>query len=227
MTSPLHLEEIVRILPGKGDEYLERLPKEGVPLMERAGLKLMGAWQVHLAMREFLLIWRVEDAQAAFPDDGWLAASPNVQPQGSEWLKALDALVEDVQGTLMQMVPIMQPMVPAGDGQPPRRRLWFHEIQQVLPGQMVDYLGRLATEALPMWNASGWRTQGIFRSHHKPRELRWLVSYDMGRGLTFEPAVWINPDLPLPELSDWMGKAIEWRQDWFDRLMVSLPFSPM
>ena len=226
LASALYLQELVRVAPGKTDDYIEAMARRGVPLMTQAGLTLIGAWEVQLTLREMLLIWRVESADA-FPDEGWLLQSPQVQPEGAAFRRELDGLLESLQGSLMSPVPVVPAPQPGALPGPPRRRLYFHEVQQVLPGKMLDYLGRLAVEALPQWNRAGWRVEGVFRNHVRPRELLWLVSYEQGSEGVFEPKVWIDPDGPMPELASWMAKAWEWRDEWTARLMLPLPFSPL
>ncbi len=226
MASALYLQEMVRVAPGKTDDYIEAMAQRGVPLMTRAGLTLIGAWEVQLTLREMLLIWRVESADA-FPDEGWLLQSPQVQPEGVAFRRELDGLLESLQGSLMLAVPVSPTPGPGPLPGPPRRRLYFHEVMQVRPGKMLEYLGQLAVEALPQWNRAGWRIEGVFRTRTRPRELIWFVSYETGREGLYEPKNWLDPEAPMTELAPWMEKAWKWRNEWTDRLMLPLPFSPL
>lgn len=225
MPSALYLQQLVRIAPGKAEQFVDLFGRRGVPLFTRAGLILIGAWEVQLSIREFLFLWRVERADG-FADEGWLLRAPAIQPDGAALRKELEPITESLQGTLMQAVPIVPGPEPPLKG-PRRRRLYYHETMQVRPGKMLDYLGRLAVEGLPSWNASGWRIEGLFRTHTRPRELNWLVSYEEGRPGLFEPKNWLDPNRPLPEIGGWMEKGWEWRDEWTDRFLLPLPFSPL
>ncbi len=226
MPSPLYLQQFVRIVPGKAEQFVDTLGKRGVPLLERAGLKLAGAWEVQLSIREFYFLWRVERA-GVFADQGWMLRAPNIQPRGAALRKELEGMTESLQGTLMQAAPMVRGPEPGA--QPPykRRRLYYHEVMQVRPGKMVEYLGQLAVEGLPAWNGAGWHIEGLFRTHTRPRELNWLVSYEEGRPGLFEPKNWLDERRPLPEIGGWMEKGWQWRDEWQDRFLLPLPFSPM
>jgi hypothetical protein len=226
MSSILYLQQFIRIVPGKGEQFVETIGKRGVPLLERSGLKLVGAWEVQLSIREFYFLWRVERAEA-FADQGWLLRAPNIQPRGAALRTELEPMTESIQGTLMQAVPMVRGPEPGPAKGYKRRRLYYHEVAQVKPGQMINYLGQLAVEGLPAWNASGWRIEGLFRTHTRPRELNWLVSYEEGRQGLFEPKNWLDERRPLPEIGGWMEKGWQWRDEWQDRFMLPLPFSPM
>ncbi|MBM4405414.1 MAG: hypothetical protein FJ039_04410 [Chloroflexi bacterium] len=228
MESTLYLQEIVKVTPGKWDAYVAAMEKRGVAATERAGLKLVGAWQVQLALREALLIWKVESPDA-FSDEGWLLRAPKAQPKGGAWSRELATLVEDVEGKLMSPVPVSPAPQPGVVRGAKRRRLFFHETMQVNAGKLIEYLEALKVEAIPKWDAAGWRVEGIFLNHMKPRELLWYVSNESGRKGLFEPSSWMKPGRPLPEQGewDWMRKGWQWRQEWQDRMLLPLGFSPL
>ncbi len=226
MVSALYLQQFVRTTQGKTDQFVETFGRRGVPLLARAGLSLIGAWEVQLSIRELYFLWRVERAEA-FSDDGWLLRAPQVQPDGAALRKELDGMVESLQGALMAPVPVVPGPEPGPPKGPRRRRLYYHEVMQVRPGKMVEYLAQLAVEGLPAWNSAGWRIDGVFRTHTRPRELNWLVSYEEGRPGLFEPKNWMDPGRPLPEIGGWMEKGWQWRDEWQDRFLLPLPFSPL
>jgi hypothetical protein len=136
-------------------------------------------------------------------------------------------MTETLRSSFIQLVPFVSAPQSGAARRHKRRRLYFHEITQVQPGKMADYLGALAAEGLPLWRSGGWHVEGLFRTHMRAREINWLSTYEEGVSGLFEPASWMDPGWVQLDLRPWDQRAWQWRQDWEERLMLPLEFSPM
>jgi hypothetical protein len=224
--SRLYVQEIFQCLPGKTEAFLEHLDRQIVPLLSSIHIRLLGAWEVQMAQREFVLIWRV-DGPEAFTDEGWWLRSPALKPAAKRIAADLEAMTAHHRYSFMNLFPFVdEPIAGPAKGYK-RRRLYFHEITQVVPGMMGAYTQALANEGLRLWESHGWHVEGLYRTYMRAREINWLAAYEQDFSGLFEPASWIRPDWVQLDDRPWDRKAWEWRQDWEERLMLALDFSPM
>jgi hypothetical protein len=92
---------------------------------------------------------------------------------------------------------------------------------------MGDYVAALASEGVPLWKQHGWHVEGLFRTYMRASEINWLSAYEVGFSNLFEPASWMEPAWVQLDDRPWDKKAWSWRQNWEERLMLPLDFSPM
>src|SRR4051812_8234208 len=105
--SRMFVQEIFIVKEGKTDEFQELLDRGVRPLLAEAGVALLGAWQVQMVQREFMLIWRV-DGPDAFTDGGWWFKAPCLQPRAEEIGLRLEAVTERLTTSFTHLLPFIE-----------------------------------------------------------------------------------------------------------------------
>ncbi len=225
----IYLMECVKIATGKFEEYVQAAEKEQVPLYHDLGFRLVAFWET-LATQgywpETISLWEMDD----YTHYGQICKrqydrNSTLGKQFRDWQCHLGALITESRGRTLipsSKTPALEAVKKSGRRAPmcvletirtqPRKNREYVELLQKMWVPVEEKHGRwfvgayycpwVHREALLLWGAEDWETIPIKGMHDEAQTIG-------------------------SDANAWSVMALSLRDDWDDRVMVALPFSPI
>lgn len=226
----LYLQETIRVVPGKFEEYVEAAEKKLVPLYHDLGFRLVSFWETVSTQGywpEVMSLWEMDD----FAHYGSICAKQYSDgPMGKrfrEWQRQLGSLATSAYGMVLwpsSGTPTLDQMKKSGK----RAKIIVHEWVKTTPTKSHEYTEQLQRLWTPEAARYGRWMVGTYRVYWRNTEAVniWaLEDWDtIGKYQQKMQLDSVNKDDPG---HTWAEVGMALRTDWDDRVLTALPFSPI
>ncbi len=221
----LYIQEKTRLLATKIDEFLEAADKEQIPLNADTGLRLVAYWETVRSQGywpEVISLWELDDFPSFADVNSKRYSDGSLGKRYRQWQEHLGTLATASRGVLFwpsSHTPTLEQIKLSGK----RASICVHESVTTTPNKSREYIEQLQKLWTPVAERHGRWMVGTYTEiwHNTQATNIWaledweaLGKYQSKMGGDDDAHTWVE-----------VGMAL--RHDWDDRLLVSLPFSPI
>jgi len=221
----LYAQEIINIVPGKAQEYVQALEREQMPLYQALGYRLVSAWETVASQGywpEVLTLWEMDD----YSHYGEVCRRQHdggpLMKRYRAWQQRLGELSTGTQGRILVPSSRTQPLT-ALKRSKFKARICVHETVITTPRKSREYAEQVQRLWQPVAERHGRSMLGVYAVAWRNTEAIniWVLD-DWDTIGKHQQALQKDPDGLA-----WSEIALSLRQDWYDRILVALPFSPV
>lgn len=221
----IYLQETVRLVPTRVADYQKAAQSTLIPLYSDLGIRLVAFWETVTSQGywpEVLSLWELDDLDAY---GSILEQQYSGSPRGQRfrsWLEQQAELATGTEGSIMR--PSSDTLsLEALREQGMRVDVCVHETVKTTPGMTQRYAEHVSRQWKPVAERHGRSMLGVYSVAWRNAEVINIWALDGWEALN--RATRTMPD--DPEVSAWVEIAMSLRQDWDDRILHALPFSPL
>ena len=220
-----YVQETAKLVPSRVDDYLEAAESRLMPLYHDLGLRAVALWETVTTQGhwpEVISLWEMDGLDAY---SGILAEQYSDGSTGRrfrQWLEQLGEVATSTQGLVMR---------PSADtatlGQLKNQGLdvevCVHETVKTTPNMSRRYAEHVSKHWQPIAERHGRSMLGVYSVAWRNAEVINIWALDGWEALN-------KATQTMPEDRDvwaWTEIAMSLRQDWDDRILHALPFSPL
>ena len=221
----IYLQETAKLVPTRVGDFQTAAESVLIPLYRDLGLRLVAFWETVTSQGywpEAISLWELDDLDRYA---AMLAGQYGDGPAGRRfrnWLEQLAELATSTHGAVLRpsadtlnLAQLQQRGLSAA--------LCVHETVKTTPNLTYRYAEHVSRQWKPIAERHGRSMLGVYSVMWRNAEVINIWALDDWNALN--RAARTMPD--DPEVMAWVEIAMSLRQDWDDRILHALPFSPL
>lgn len=220
-----YVQETAKLVPARYDDYLEAAQSTLIPLYHDLGLRLVAFWETVTSQGywpEVIALWEMDglDAYGSVLAQQYSAGPYERRFRG--WLEQLADLATGTEGLVMRSSresPTLEQLRQQGFDV----GVCIHETVRTTPNMSRQYAEHVSRQWRPIAERHGRSMLGVYSVTWRNAEVVNIWALEGWQALS-RPTETMPGD---PEVWAWTEIAMSLRQDWDDRILHALPFSPL
>ena len=221
----IYVQETAKLVPSRLDDYLEAAESKQIPLYHDLGIRSVAFWETVTTQGywpEVISLWELDDLDAygSILARQYSEGSPGRRFR--DWLEQLAEVATSTQGMVLRPssdTPTLEQLRKQGLSV----QGCVHETVKTTPNKTRQYAEHVSRHWKPIAERHGRSMLGVYSVSWRNAEViniwaldGWEALNKATRTMPDDRDVWAWTELPM-----------SLRQDWDDRILHALPFSPL
>ena len=221
----IYLQQTLKLAPGRQGDFPAAAESELIPLYSDLGFRLVAFWETVTTQGpwpEAIGLWELDGLDAYGAGLGQQYGPGPLGRRFRAWLERLAELATGSHGLVLRPssdTPTLEQLRSQGL----RAEVCVHETVKTTPGMTFRYAEHVSRQWRPIAERHARRMLGVYSVTWRNAEVINIWALEGWEAL--DRATKTMPG--DPDVGDWVEIAMSLRQDWDDRILHALPFSPL